>query len=141
MRKLIPAILLSVALSSAAHGQVITADRGGIIGDYINRYGTIAASGEQVAIDGTCASACTLALRFVPRSQLCITSRAELGFHSAFDPKDHSFSAGGTALLWQSYPERVRRLLLARGWNGHTAHPDVIWLKAKALRGVVRACS
>jgi hypothetical protein len=36
-------------------------------------------------IDGLCASACTLVLGAIPQNKICVTSRAMLGFHAAYD--------------------------------------------------------
>jgi len=45
-----------------------------------------AENGEQVMIDGTCASACTMLLGVIPRNRICVTPRAVLAFHSAWTP-------------------------------------------------------
>jgi hypothetical protein len=47
-------------------------------------------SGETVIIDGLCASACTIVLGAVPHDKICVTSRANFGFHAAWD-----FAANG----------------------------------------------
>jgi hypothetical protein len=59
----------------------IAGDRGGQIG----RYDAIRASGETVIIDGLCLSACAMVLVAVSRDQICVTSRANLGLHAAYD--------------------------------------------------------
>jgi hypothetical protein len=41
---------------------------------------------SAVAIDGTCASACTLLLGVIPHNRICVTPRAVLAFHAAWDP-------------------------------------------------------
>jgi hypothetical protein len=40
----------------------------------------------MVIIDGFCASACTIVLGTVPHDKICVTFRAKLGFHAAWDP-------------------------------------------------------
>ena len=68
----------------ASHAVVrITDDRGGQIGTYLNKYQSLRTSGETVIIDGLCASACTIVLGSVPHDKICVTSRANFGFHAA----------------------------------------------------------
>ena len=51
-------------------------DSGGRIGAYLSRYEALRKSGQRVAIDGTCASACTLLLGRNPaQSHLCNAAR------------------------------------------------------------------
>ena len=63
----------------------IADDRGGRIGTYLDKYHSLRTSGETVIIDGLCASACTIVLGTVPRDKICVTSRANFGFHAAWD--------------------------------------------------------
>ena len=58
---LITATALALMASSARAMILITADRGGLITDYAERFLSARATGEQVVIDGACLSACTLA--------------------------------------------------------------------------------
>ena len=60
-------------------------DSGGRIGSYLTRYEALRKSGQHVAIDGTCASACTLLLGVIPHNRICVTPRAVLAFHAAWD--------------------------------------------------------
>jgi hypothetical protein len=53
-------------------------DSGGRIGTYLTRYEALRKSGQRVAIDGTCASACTLLLGVIPHNRICVTPRAVL---------------------------------------------------------------
>jgi hypothetical protein len=92
-----------------------------------------------VVIDGLCASACTIVLSAVPHDKICVTSRATLGFHAAWD-----FGANGrtitdreaTMMLYSMYPMRVRRWIAARG--GLTPH--MIFLRGKVLQAAARCC-
>ena len=54
-------------------GERILDDSGGRIGNYLTRYEALRKSGRRVAIDGTCASACTLLLGVIPRDRICVT--------------------------------------------------------------------
>jgi hypothetical protein len=61
------ALILAPALGETAAAVVrITDDRGGNIGAYWSRYTAVREAGEEIVIDGTCSSACTLVLGIVP---------------------------------------------------------------------------
>ena len=104
------AVVLLLAGVGASHAVVrIADDRGGRIGTYVDKYQDLRTSGEQVIIDGLCASACTIVLGAVPHDRICVTSHANLGFHAAWD-----FGANGravtnpeaTQMLYSMYPSR-----------------------------------
>jgi hypothetical protein len=124
----------------ASHAVVrITDDHGGQIGTYVDKYHGLRTSGETVIIDGLCASACTLILGAVPHDRICVTSRANLGFHAAWD-----FDANGreatnsdaTQMLYSRYPSPVRRWIAARGG----LKPQMIFLRGKQLMSMYRPC-
>jgi hypothetical protein len=132
------AILL--AGMGASHAVVrIADDRGGMIGTYLDKYQNLRASGKTVMIDGLCASACTIVLGAVPHDRICVTSRANLGFHAAWD-----FGAKGrevtnpdaTQMLYSMYPSPVRRWIAARGG----LKPQMIFLRGKQLMSMYRPC-
>ncbi len=87
--KIVTGILAAVLLlggMGASHAVVrISEDRGGRIGTYVDKYQGLKGTGETVMIDGLCASACTIVLGAVPHDKICVTSRASLGFHAAWD--------------------------------------------------------
>ena len=66
--------------AAAAAAERILDDSGGRIGAYLSRYEALRKSGQLVAIDGTCASACTLLLGVIPHDRICVTPRAVLAF-------------------------------------------------------------
>jgi hypothetical protein len=77
--------LLLLAGVGPSHAAVrIADDRGGQIGRY-TKFQRLRLSGKSVVIDGLCASACTIVLGAVPHNKICVTSRAALGFHAAYD--------------------------------------------------------
>jgi hypothetical protein len=84
--------VIAVALkdTSASAMMLITSDRGGLISDYAERFSSARATGEWVVIDGACLSACTLVVGMLPRDRVYATSKAVLGFHSAWRPKGDS---------------------------------------------------
>ena len=136
---LLAAVLL-VAGVGASHAVVrIADDRGGRIGTYVDKYQGLRSSGETVIIDGLCASACTIVLGTVPHEKICVTSRAKLGFHAAWD----SGSSGrkmtnpeATQTLYSMYPFEVRRWIDQRG--GLT--PRMIFLRGRQLAAMYRPC-
>ena len=141
--KLVTGLLAAVLLLAgvgASHAVVrIADDRGGRIGTYVDRYQDLRTSGEQVIIDGLCASACTIVLGAVPHDKICVTSHANLGFHAAWD-----FGANGraitnteaTQMLYSMYPSAVRHWIAARG--GLT--PRMIFLRGKQLLSMYKPC-
>src|SRR5258706_1341325 len=80
---LVGAAMAAFAVSPAGAAVRISNDFGGQIGHYLDRYTAMRNAGEQVVIDGSCLSACTLVLGVVPRDRICVTARARLGFHTA----------------------------------------------------------
>ena len=131
---------LLLAGVGASHAAVrIADDRGGQIGRYITKFQHLRSSGDSVIIDGLCASACTIVLAAVPREKICVTSRAALGFHAAYD-----FGSDGrtftdreaTMMLYSMYPMPVQRWIAARG--GLT--PQMIFLRGKQLQAMYQPC-
>lgn len=125
MRVLLWALLLFLAGINSAAAYRITNDRGGRIGDYIAKYQDMRASGEQVIIDGLCASACTLAIGIIPRDHLCVTHRAKLGFHQAWDEGTSVVNGrqvtimkandGASNMVYHYYPRPVRDWIFLHG--------------------------
>jgi hypothetical protein len=134
------AAALLLAGVGASHAAVrIAGDRGGQIGKYVSKFQRLHSSGQSVVIDGLCASACTLVLAAVPRDKICVTPRATLGFHAAYD-----FGANGrtitnpeaTMMLYSNYPTPVRRWIDARGG----LRPQIIFLHGKQLQAMYQPC-
>jgi hypothetical protein len=136
--------LLAAALLLAGVGASnalvrIAEDRGGRIEIYVGKYQGLRSSGEMVIIDGFCASACTMVLGSVPHDRICVTSRARLGFHAAWDPGSRGRripNAEATQTLYLMYPSEVRRWIDQRG--GLTPH--MIVLSGRELAGMFRPC-
>lgn len=144
MRILCAAFVLVVAMLDSVTGasaQVrITSDRGGQIGSYLNQYAMLRNRGDNVVIDGACLSACTLVLGTVPKERICVTSRANLGFHAAWNVGSGGrpvYSPDGTRLLWEVYPPAIRKWILSQG--GLT--PKMIYLRGRALASMYPICN
>ncbi len=136
---LLAAVLLLVGVG-ASHALVrISDDRGGRIGTYLDKYQALRQNNEMVVIDGLCASACTIVLGAVSQDRICVTSRANLGFHAAWD-----FGAKGeaitnpeaTRMLFSMYPSKIRRWISARGG----LKPQMIFLRGKQLSTMYKPC-
>lgn len=126
-------------ISSASAQFRISDDRGGQIGPYLQQFAMVRDSGSRVVIDGICLSACTLVLGTVPKDRICVTSRANLGFHAAWNPTANghaAYSDEGTRLLWEVYPAHIRNWIKRKG--GLT--PRMIFLKGKELAAMYPAC-
>ncbi len=134
------AAVLLLAGVGAGHAVVrIAEDRGGRIGTYVDKYQSLKGSGETVVIDGLCASACTIVLGAVSHDKICVTSRASLGFHAAWD-----FGASGrpvtnreaTRMLYDMYPTSIRSWISRRGG----LKPRMIFLRGRELTSMYRPC-
>jgi hypothetical protein len=136
---LLCATLLACGVSSASATMRISDDRGGQIGQYLQAFAAVRATGEPVIVDGNCLSACTLVLGLSPRRQICATPRARFGFHAAWMPDLAGrpvTSALGTQALWKIYPASVRRWISRHG--GLSSR--MIYLEGNSLNGVVSIC-
>jgi hypothetical protein len=113
-------------------------DSGGRIGNYLTRYEALRKSGQRVAIDGTCASACTLLLGVIPHNRICVTPRAVLAFHAAWDPSltGAQTNKPGTKYLWSRYPTDVRRWILRHGG----LRSQTIYLGGRELAAMFPSC-
>ena len=136
---LIVAAFLAMLASGASATMRISDDIGGRIGAYVDQYSAVRNSGERVVIDGACLSACTLVLGIVPRSKICVTRRATLGFHAAWMPGPNGKpvpSNVGTQALWDMYPQHVRQWITSRG--GLSA--KMMFLRGRELMSMYPEC-
>jgi hypothetical protein len=67
------------AIASPPAGERILDDSGGRIGAYLTKYEALRKSGQRVAIDGTCASACTLLVGVIPHKPRAVLATRRLG--------------------------------------------------------------
>jgi hypothetical protein len=136
---LLAAVMLLAGIASSQAVVRIADDRGGRIGTYVDKYQSLRSSGETVMIDGLCASACTIVLGAVPHEKICVTSRANLGFHAAWDMGANGravTNAEATHMLYTMYPTNIRRWIAQRG--GLTRH--MIFLRGRQLMSMYRPC-
>jgi hypothetical protein len=118
----------------------IADDMGGPLGDYLLRFSAIRDSGEQIIIDGSCFSACTLVTALIPRDKICITEQAILGFHAGWfrnNAGQRVISPTGTRVLLQMYPPVIRNWITHQGGLGQRT----ITLKGRELASIYRYCN
>ncbi len=129
-----------VMLSTAPADVRIAGDPGGEASSFIRKYEQIRDSGERVVIDGPCLSACTLVTGIVPRSHICVTPRAVLGFHAAsyYDDASRALvpTREGSALVMRLYPAEIRGWTMRHG--GLT--PRIIELRGRDLVALYQPC-
>ena len=131
--------LAALSVSSAIADIIIRKDPGGQIGPYLQTAQRIRDSGERVIVDGPCFSACTLLLAVVPRDRICVTERAVLGYHAAWQPGangEHVTSVSATRMMWDIYPGHVRRALARRGGLSR----KMIFLTGRELTSLYPRC-
>lgn len=139
VRGIFAAILLLSGVATSQAVVRIAEDRGGRIGTYVDKYQGLKSSGETVMIDGLCASACTIVLGAVPHDKICVTARANLGFHAAWD-----FGSSGrpvtnleaTQMLYEMYPTSIRSWIAKRGG----LKTQMIFLRGRELMSFYRPC-
>jgi hypothetical protein len=133
--------LFALSIATSANATIwIQSDSGGRIEDYLSRYQSARESKERVVIDGSCLSACTLVLGIVPRDRICVTERATLGFHAAWEPDDTGRavqSAKWTRVVWQTLPGSIRHWISQRGG----LRSQMLFLRGRELASLYPACS
>ena len=137
---LLIAALAAASLVSPASATIwIAGDSGGQIGAYLKRIEAMRRSGERVVIDGPCLSACTMVLGAIPRDRICVTPRAQLGFHAAYDLDKNGAqvtSRAGTSLVMAHYPQHIRNWIARHGGLSG----QMIYLSGQELSSMYPSC-
>lgn len=139
MRPYVPVLALLVTAGSSAGAATIYDDPGGQIGPYLAKYKALRATGEKIVIDGTCASACTMILGVIPRNRICVTPRAILVFHTAWDPSPSGAdvpNSAGNKILWSMYPSAIRSWISRHGGLGS----QILYLRGAELNAILQPC-
>lgn len=139
MRPFGPALGLLLTAGSAGGAATIYDDPGGQIGPYFARYRALRATGEKIVLDGTCASACTMILGVIPRNRICVTPRAVLVFHTAWDSSPtgaHVLNSAGNKILWSTYPSAIRTWINRHGGLGS----QILYLRGTELEAILQRC-
>jgi hypothetical protein len=132
-------LFLVVSLMPASADVRIEASPGGEATSFIHFFEALRQTHERVVIDGPCFSACTLVLIVIPRSRICVTQRAVLGFHAAraFDEHGLEYPAPEvTREVADAYPARIRYWIKRHG--GLTRAP--IFLSGRELADMYPRC-
>ena len=111
----------------------ISNDWGGSILEYVEKYTTWRLQGAKVRVEGFCVSACAMMTGLLEDKNVCVSPFSIFAFHSAGFGPFYAYSEPGTRLLWQVYPEHVRKLLAANGWSHPSEHPDLLYIKGTDL--------
>jgi hypothetical protein len=139
-RRFIFAVIVMIIGSAPALADVrIVSSLGGPVGSYLSFFSRVRQSGERVIIDGPCLSACTLVLSTIPRSRVCVTSRAVLGFHAPVVVNQYGRrfrSREATRAVVAAYPPRVRSWIRRHGGLSN----NVILLRGSELTAVYPRC-
>jgi hypothetical protein len=117
LRVLFASVVAVLAMPASAEVRIL-ASPGGRVGPFLELFEQVRASGERVVIDGPCLSACTLVLMSLPRSRICVTPRAILGFHAATSRDflgQRRYEPEATGAVLAAYPPRVRDWIVRRG--------------------------
>ena len=133
------AMLMALMTTPGSATVRISHDPGGQIGPYLEKLNSLASSGEDIVIDGPCLSACTMLLGVIPRERICVTRRAQLGFHAAWNPAGNGrrvVSVSGTEVLWDIYPPHIRRWIARRGGLS----PKMKYLAGRELAAMYPVC-
>jgi hypothetical protein len=133
-------VATGVSVSYARATILITADVGGTILDYAERFHRAREAGEHVVIDGNCLSACTMVIGMIPRDRVCATPKAVLGFHAAFrttSDGNRVASTDATKFMMNAYTPELRRWINQRG--GLTT--QMIFLTGRELAAFVPPCA
>jgi len=140
VRRFVFAVIFMIIGSAPVLADVrIVSSLGGSVGSYLSFFSRVRQSGERVIIDGPCLSACTLVLSTIPRSRVCVTSRAVLGFHApvVVDQYGRRFrSREATRAVVAAYPPRVLSWISRHG--GLTN--NVILLRGSELTAFYPRC-
>jgi hypothetical protein len=105
---------------------------------YIKKFQGWRNSGQQIWIDGICLSSCTMVLGFIPPNRICVTPRAVLGFHAAWNNSRYGkqIHHKGSNQLMEIYPPAIRQWIASKG--GLT--PDYIYLRGSELAAMYKPC-
>jgi len=125
----IAAILAGSVEQARAETIDVYDDHGGSVLAYDARWAGLARRGVNVRIVGPCQSACTVLLRHIPRSRICVTPAASFGFHLAKRQR-------GTDIMRAGYSADIM------GWiNRHGGLTyDFIWMSAPDTYRYFRKC-
>jgi hypothetical protein len=123
------AALTLAALPARAETIDVYDNHGGSVAAYNARWAQHGRAGANVRITGPCQSACTVLLRHIPRSRICVMPDASFGFHQAKLPQM-------TALLWNGYPGDIKAWINQHGG----LQKEFVWMRAPDVFRYFKRC-
>ena len=126
---LLAALVFTAFSASAAETIDVFDNHGGRVVEYNARWAALGARGVNVRITGPCQSACTVLLKHIPRSRICVTPEARFGFHQANLPE-------ATATLWSGYGSDIRAWINAHGG----LQKEFVWMGAPDVFRYFKKC-
>jgi hypothetical protein len=123
------AALTLAALPARAKTIDVYDNHGGSVAAYNARWAQHGRAGASVRITGPCQSACTVLLRHIPRSRICVMPDASFGFHQAKLPQM-------TALLWNGYPGDIKAWINQHGG----LKKEFVWMRAPDVFRYFKRC-
>lgn len=119
---------------------VIKNDRGGYIHRFQLKYARWARQNKEVAVDGYCASSCTMAIGMIKRSNLCVTPRAVWGFHGSYVQTitGKQENPGDTHLMTEQYTDDINAWIESKG--GLHTYKTMLLLKWPETQTYFRVC-
>jgi len=127
---LVVATAVSLAVPAARAETIDVYDNyGGSVAAYDRQWAAHGQSGASVRITGPCQSACTVLLRHIPRSRICVMPNASFGFHLAKLPQ-------ATATLWNGYPGDIKAWINAHGG----LKKEFVWMRAPDVYRYFKRC-
>lgn len=143
MRNLLRSLLFPLLLASCSFSPALAnnitiqgVDPGGEIGDHLKFWEYIADAGDNIIIDGACASACTLFLGKVPLDRVCMTDRASLGVHLAASPEGEEDKEGTILMQRTFYPQWINDWIAKQP----PLTLDVIWMLPRDIIPNIKMC-
>jgi hypothetical protein len=96
---------------------VLYYEPGGYLEEHVKRWRALAESGDDVEIRGSCVSACTMILAYIPSNKICFSYGASLRFHKARTLYDDVPVPNTPVTQWMldQYPPDIRTWLIRRG--------------------------
>ncbi len=91
-------------------------------------------------IGGACLSACTLVLGIVPRSKICVTRRATLGFHAAWMPGPNGKPVPEFGRHTGAVGLRIRSTCASGSTHGAGFRRKMMFLRGRELMSMYPEC-
>jgi hypothetical protein len=118
------------AIADAAFGPVqkIYDDPGGTLGDHLDLYRFFASRNTKYEVLGSCASACTLVLSVIEKSNVCVGPKASFRFHQARNPDPpHAIAVETTQWMVDQLPADIQAWIEKKG-GAKNMPADDVWI-------------